>query len=187
MTFRTSNNSYLMRIKLVPYSKIKSGYGLNVESELKMLRVIKRIKKHFPIEIKSTFLGAHAIPTEYKNDKQGYIDLIINIMLPEISKQRLADYIDVFCEKGYFSLDDTEQILKAGKEFGLIPKIHVNQFNAFGGISLGIKYKALSVDHLEIVTDEDIEKLGKKHPLRITKRKKAEKNLIFIGDVLLNS
>ena len=136
--------------------EIKSGYGLNVESELKMLRVIKRIKKHFPIEIKSTFLGAHAIPTEYKNDKQGYIDLIINVMLPEISKQRLADYIDVFCEKGYFSLDDTEQILKAGKEFGLIPKIHVNQFNAFGGISLGIKYKALSVDHLEELNDEDI-------------------------------
>ena len=136
--------------------EIKSGYGLNFESELKMLRVIKRIKENFPIEIKATFLGAHAIPLEYKNDKQGYIDLIINAMLPEISKEGLADYIDVFCEKGYFSLEDTEQILKAGEQFGLIPKIHVNQFNAFGGVSLGIKYKALSVDHLEELNDEDI-------------------------------
>lgn len=139
--------------------EIKSGYGLNVESELKMLRVIKRIKDNFPIEIKSTFLGAHAIPPEYKNDKQGYINLIINVMLPEISKQGLADYIDVFCEKGYFSLEDTEQILKAGEQFGLIPKIHVNQFNAFGGVGLGIKYKALSVDHLEELNDEDITEL----------------------------
>ena len=136
--------------------EIKSGYGLNFESELKMLRVIKRIKENFPIEIKATFLGAHAIPLEYKNDKQGYIDLIINVMLPEISKERLADYIDVFCEKGYFSIEDTEQILKAGEQFGLIPKIHVNQFNAFGGVSLGIKYNALSVDHLEELNDEDI-------------------------------
>ena len=136
--------------------EIKSGYGLNFESELKMLRVIKRIKENFPIEIKATFLGAHAIPLEYKNDKQGYIDLIINEMLPEISKEGLADFIDVFCEKGYFSLEDTEQILKAGEQFGLIPKIHVNQFNAFGGVSLGIKYKALSVDHLEELNDEDI-------------------------------
>ena len=136
--------------------EIKSGYGLNFESELKMLRVIKRIKESFPIEIKATFLGAHAIPLEYKNDKQGYIDLIINVMLPEISKEGLADYIDVFCEKGYFSLEDTEQILKAAERFGLIPKIHVNQFNAFGGVSLGIKYKALSVDHLEELNDEDI-------------------------------
>ncbi len=136
--------------------EIKSGYGLNFESELKMLRVIKRIKEAFPIEIKATFLGAHAIPLEYKNDKQGYIDLIINVMLPAISKEGLADYIDVFCEKGYFSLEDTEQILKAGAQFGLIPKIHVNQFNAFGGVSLGIKYNALSVDHLEELNDEDI-------------------------------
>lgn len=136
--------------------EIKSGYGLNFESELKMLRVIKRIKENFPMEIKATFLGAHAIPLEYINDKQGYIDLIINEMLPEISKEGLADYIDVFCEKGYFSLDDTEQILKAGEQFGLIPKIHVNQFNAFGGVSLGIKYNALSVDHLEELNDDDI-------------------------------
>ena len=139
--------------------EIKSGYGLNVESELKMLRVIKRIQQNFPIKIKSTFLGAHAIPTEYKNNKQGYIDLIINEMIPKIFEEGLADYIDVFCEKGYFSLNDTEQILKAAKQYGLIPKIHVNQFNAFGGVALGVKYKALSVDHLEELNSEDISAL----------------------------
>ena len=136
--------------------EIKSGYGLNAESELKMLKVIKRIQQDFPIKIKSTFLGAHAIPSEYKHNKQGYIDLIVKEMLPEISKRALADYIDVFCEKGYFSLDDTEQILKAAKQYGLIPKIHVNQFNAFGGVALSVKYNALSVDHLEELNDNDI-------------------------------
>ena len=136
--------------------EIKSGYGLSVESELKMLRVIKRIKKDFPIAIKSTFLGAHAVPLEFKNNKQGYIDLIINDMLPKISSEKLADFIDVFCEKGYFSIEDTEQILEAGNKYGLTPKIHVNQFNAFGGIALGVKYNALSVDHLEVLNDEDI-------------------------------
>ncbi|MFH4966369.1 imidazolonepropionase [Gaetbulibacter sp. M235] len=136
--------------------EIKSGYGLSVASELKMLRVIKRIKKDFPIAIKSTFLGAHAVPLEFKNNKQGYIDLIINDMLPKISSEKLADFIDVFCEKGYFSIEDTEQILEAGNKYGLTPKIHVNQFNAFGGIALGVKYNALSVDHLEVLNDEDI-------------------------------
>lgn len=136
--------------------EIKSGYGLSVESELKMLRVIKRIKKDFPIAIKSTFLGAHAVPLEFKNNKQGYVDLIINDMLPKISSEKLADFIDVFCEKGYFSIEDTEQILEAGNKYGLTPKIHVNQFNAFGGIALGVKYNALSVDHLEVLNDEDI-------------------------------
>ena len=154
----------IKRIKEVIYLgtgalEIKSGYGLNVETELKMLRVIRRIKENFPISIKSTFLGAHAIPLEYKNDKQGYIDLIINKMLPKISNEKLANYIDVFCEKGYFSLDDTEQILIAGKQFGLIPKIHVNQFNSFGGVALGVKHEALSVDHLEELSEDDIETL----------------------------
>jgi len=139
--------------------EIKSGYGLSVDSELKMLRVINRIKKNFPIAIKSTFLGAHAVPLEFKDNKQGYIDLIINDMLPKISEEKLADFIDVFCEKGYFSIDDTEQILKAGNRYGLTPKIHVNQFNAFGGIGLGVKHNALSVDHLEILNDEDISAL----------------------------
>ena len=136
--------------------EIKSGYGLTLDSELKMLRIIKRIKEHFPIKIKATFLGAHAFPEAYLNNKKGYIDLIINEMLPKIGKENLADFIDVFCEKGYFSLEDTETILSAGKQFGLIPKIHVNQFNAFGGVAMGVKHNALSVDHLEELTQEDI-------------------------------
>ena len=136
--------------------EIKSGYGLTVESELKMLRVIKRIKKEFPIEIKATFLGAHAFPEAYLNNKKGYVDLIINEMLPKIAEEHLADFIDVFCEEGYFSLEDTEAILSAGKQYGLIPKIHVNQFNAFGGVAMSVKHKALSVDHLEELTLEDI-------------------------------
>ena len=139
--------------------EIKSGYGLNVASELKMLRVIKRIQQNFPIKIKATFLGAHAIPSDYKNDKQGYINLIIDNMLPEISEEQLADFIDIFCEKGYFTLDDTERILIAGTKYGLIPKIHVNQFNAFGGVALGIKFNALSVDHLEELNKDDINAL----------------------------
>ena len=136
--------------------EIKSGYGLTLESELKMLRIIKRITEHFPIKIKATFLGAHAFPEAYLNNKKGYIDLIINEMLPKIGKENLADFIDVFCEKGYFSLEDTKTILSAGKQFGLIPKIHVNQFNAFGGVAMGVKHNALSVDHLEELTQEDI-------------------------------
>ncbi len=137
--------------------EIKSGYGLTVEAELKMLRVIKRIQKNFGLKVRSTFLGAHALPKEFQNNKAGYIDLIIDEMLPEIAKENLADYIDVFCEKGYFSLEDTERILLAGKQYNLIPKIHVNQFNAFGGVGLGVNHKALSVDHLEELNPEDIE------------------------------
>ena len=139
--------------------EIKSGYGLSPEAELKMLRVIKAIKGTSSLKIKATFLGAHAIPKLYKTDKQAYIDLIINTMLPEIHRENLADFVDVFCEKGYFSVDDTEQILKAAMPYGLVPKIHVNQFNAFGGVGLGVKYKALSVDHLEILNQEDIDVL----------------------------
>lgn len=139
--------------------EIKSGYGLTLDSELKMLRVIKRIANDFPLRVRATFLGAHALPLEFKENKGDYLDLIINQMLPEVSKNRLADYMDVFCEKGYFSLEDTEQLLKAGQEYGLRPKIHVNQFNAFGGVGLGVKYNALSVDHLEELSQEDIEAL----------------------------
>ena len=139
--------------------EIKSGYGLTVDAELKMLRVIKRIKQNFPIKVKATFLGAHALPKEYKNNKNGYLDLIINEMLPKIAKEQLANYIDVFCEKGYFSLNDTERLLAAGKQYGLVPKIHVNQFNAFGGVELGVKYNALSVDHLEEMRPKDIDSL----------------------------
>ena len=136
--------------------EIKSGYGLTTEAELKMLRVVKRIKKEYPIKVKATFLGAHALPKRFKDDKQGYLDLIINDMLPQIAKHQLAHYVDVFCEKGYFSLEDTDQILLAAKQYNLIPKIHVNQFNAFGGIALAVKHGALSVDHLEELDLEDI-------------------------------
>jgi len=139
--------------------EIKSGYGLTVEAELKMLRVIKRIKDDFPIKIKATFLGAHALPEKHKNNKIGYLDEIINDMLPLIDEESLADYIDIFCEKGYFSLEDTDRILSAGKTYGLTPKIHVNQFNAFGGVAIGVKHDALSVDHLEELNQEDIDAL----------------------------
>ncbi len=139
--------------------EIKSGYGLTVEGELKMLRVIQRLKQNYPVTIKATFLGAHAFALEYKSNHNGYIDLIINEMLPEIAKNKLADYIDIFCETGYFSVAETEQIMNAGIGFGLKPKIHVNQFNSIGGIQAGIKYNVLSVDHLEIMKQEDIEAL----------------------------
>ncbi|WP_053977972.1 imidazolonepropionase [Mangrovimonas xylaniphaga] len=139
--------------------EIKSGYGLTVPAELKMLRVIRRLKKESLAFIKPTLLAAHAVPTEYKNDKQGFVDLVVDEMIPKAAEDRLADYIDVFCEQGYFSLEDTERILKAGIEHDLIPKIHVNQFNAFGGVELGVKYNALSVDHLEEMAPEDIEAL----------------------------
>lgn len=139
--------------------EIKSGYGLSVDDELKMLRVIQRLKADYKIAIKSTFLGAHAFPTEFKQNHQGYIDLIVNDMIPAIANEGLAEYIDVFCETGYFSVEETQRILEAGKKYGLIPKIHVNQFNAIGGVAAGVKYNALSVDHLEIVTPEDIEVL----------------------------
>ncbi|MGV1012000.1 MAG: imidazolonepropionase [Flavobacterium sp.] len=136
--------------------EIKSGYGLTVEGELKMLRVIKRLSQNYPIKIKATFLGAHAFPIEYKDNHSGYIDLIINEMLPKIATENLADYIDAFCETGYFSVEETERIMEAGKKYGLIAKIHVNQFNAINGIAACVKHNALSVDHLEVVTDEDI-------------------------------
>jgi imidazolonepropionase len=139
--------------------EIKSGYGLTVDGELKMLRVIQRLAQNYPITIKATFLGAHAFPLEYKENHKGYIDLIINEMLPEIAKNKLADYIDAFCETGYFTVEETEKIMEAGIKFGLKPKIHVNQFNSIGGIQAGIKYNALSVDHLEIMNTQDIEAL----------------------------
>ena len=139
--------------------EIKSGYGLTVEAELKMLRIIQKLKENYTISIKATFLGAHAFPAEYKQDKDAYIDLIINKMLPKIAKGNLAEYIDVFCEKGYFSVQQTERILEAGKKFGLTPKIHVNQFSIIGGVQAGVKYKALSVDHLEVMDDDDINSL----------------------------
>ncbi len=139
--------------------EIKSGYGLTIEGELKMLRVIKKLAENYSIAIKATFLGAHAFPLHYKENKQGYIEEIITKMLPEIAENKLADYIDVFCETGYFSVAETEKIMEAGIQSGLKPKIHVNQFNSIGGIQAGIKFKALSVDHLEIMNPEDVEAL----------------------------
>lgn len=139
--------------------EIKSGYGLTIEGELKMLRIIKKLSENYPIKIKATFLGAHAFPLEFKENHSGYIDLIINEMLPKIAAENLADYIDAFCETGYFSVEETERIMQAGIQFGLTAKIHVNQFNAIGGIEACVKHNALTVDHLEVVTDEDIQVL----------------------------
>jgi imidazolonepropionase len=139
--------------------EIKSGYGLSTESELKMLRVIKRLKENFPITIKSTFLGAHALPLAYKNDKEGYLKLIEEEMLPKVAEEGLAEYVDIFCEKGYFSIEDMERVVNAGKKYGLIPKVHVNQFNIIGGVPSAVKLGALSVDHLEVVNQEDIDAL----------------------------
>ncbi len=139
--------------------EIKSGYGLTTESEIKILRVIRRLRDQFPIPIKATFLAAHAFPAEFKNNHQGYIDLIINEMLPLIAKENLADYIDVFCEKGFFSVEETDQILKAGAKYGLKPKIHANQLSVSGAIEVAIENKAISVDHLEESNDETIETL----------------------------
>jgi len=139
--------------------EIKSGYGLTTEAELKMLRVAKRLEEIFPITVKTTFLGAHAVPSEFKDNKQGYLDLICNEMLPKLAEENLADYVDIFCEKGYFTVEDTHQLLSEAKKYNLIPKIHVNQFNAIGGIAAGVEHNALSVDHLEVLTSEDIEAL----------------------------
>ena len=138
--------------------EIKSGYGLTIESELKILRVIKKLKENFPIPIKATFLGAHAIPDEFKDHREKYISLIIG-MLPIIAEEKLASYIDVFCEKGYFTVEETNQILTAGKKYGFIPKIHVNQFNSIGGVEAGVENDALTVDHLEVLTDDDLDHL----------------------------
>ena len=139
--------------------EIKSGYGLTKEAELKMLRVVKKLNTHYPIEIKATFLGAHAVPENYKDNKSGYLQMLIDDILPAIQKENLADFIDIFCETGYFSVADTQQILAAGKKYGLIGKIHVNQFTSIGGIQAGIKNDVLSVDHLEEMRTEDINAL----------------------------
>ncbi|MGJ8661578.1 MAG: imidazolonepropionase [Bacteroidota bacterium] len=139
--------------------EIKSGYGLSVEAELKMLRVIKRLKETSDIAIKANFLGAHAFPTEFKENHQGYIDLIINEMLPKIAEEGLADYIDIFCERNYYSIEEMHQILEAGAKYNLQPKVHVNQFSVMGGIQKAIEFNALSVDHLEEISDQDISDL----------------------------
>jgi imidazolonepropionase len=141
--------------------EIKSGYGLTAESELKILSVIRRLKEVSDVTIKATFLGAHAFPMLFKNNREGYISLIINEMLPKIAGDGLADYIDVFCEKIAFSAEETGRILEAGVKYGLKPKIHTNQFNSLGGIETAIKYNAISVDHLEVLNKDEIEVLKK--------------------------
>lgn len=134
--------------------EIKSGYGLTVASELKILRVIKRLKTKFPIPIQATLLAAHAYPTAYKENHQAYINLIIEELLPAVAEENLADYIDVFCEKGFFSVPETEQILVAAAKYGLKPKIHANQLSVSGGVQIGVKHNAISVDHLEEIDAE---------------------------------
>ena len=141
--------------------EIKSGYGLSLEGELKILRTIQKLKENCDIDIKSTFLVAHAIPLNYINNRTGYIDLIINEMLPSIHKENLADYIDVFCESNYFSVKELDKILEAGYKYNLKPKVHVNQFTSIGGIRKAIEYGAISVDHLEVMTDDDYKALAK--------------------------
>ena len=140
--------------------EIKSGYGLSHEGELKMLRVIKRLQESYDIPIKSTFLGAHALPKKYKNNKDQYINLIVNEMLPNIKEEELADYIDVFCETNYFSVDDMQKVIEAGHKYGLKPKVHVNQFTSIGGIQKAIEWNAVSVDHLEVMSENDFESLS---------------------------
>ena len=139
--------------------EIKSGYGLSTESELKMLRVIRRLKENSPLTIKSNFLGAHGIPMEYRGHQEDYVDLVINEMIPLVAAEDLADFIDVFCDKGFFTCEDTERILMAGIKFGMRPKIHANEMAVSGGVQVGVKYGAISVDHLEQMVAEEIESL----------------------------
>ncbi len=159
-------NDALIRLKEIEQLgtgavEIKSGYGLSLEAEIKMLKVIQRLKSASNLLIKTTFLGAHAIPEKFKTDRTTYINLIIEEMLPLIKKNNLADFIDVFCETNYFTPQETTQILEAGAKIGLKPKIHVNQFTSIGGIQTGLKNNALSVDHLEVMTDKDILDIAK--------------------------
>ncbi len=139
--------------------EIKSGYGLSTEAEVKMLRVIQKLKAFSPIPIKSTFLGAHAFPLEFRDNRKGYIDKLVNSMIPRIAEEELADYIDVFCDRGFFTTDETSAILEAGWKHGLRPKIHANELDFSGGIQVGVKYDALSVDHLEYTGEAEIEAL----------------------------
>ncbi len=139
--------------------EIKSGYGLTLDTELKMLKVIKRLKETMPLKIKSTFLGAHAVPAKYKGKQSEYVDLVVNEMIPKVAEEKLADYIDVFCDKGFFTVDETDRILAQGVKYGMRPKIHANELDYSGGIQVGVKHGALSVDHLEYVGDAEIEAL----------------------------
>ena len=162
--------SALKRIELVNKTgtgaiEIKSGYGLSVDSEIKMLEVIKKLKKHTNTTIKSTLLAAHAIPNEYKSNRGGYIELIAKEIIPTVAEEKLADYIDVFCETNYFTVDEMTYLLEVGASYGLTPKVHVNQFTSIGGLQAAINHKALSVDHLEEMTQQDIIELSKSNTI----------------------
>ena len=139
--------------------EIKSGYGLSLESEIKMLRVIKRLKDETPITIKSTFLGAHAVPAEFRGRQSEYVDMVVNEMIPKVGEANLADYVDVFCDKGFFTVDETDRILEAASKYGMLPKIHANELDYSGGVQVGVKYNARSVDHLEYTGEEEIKAL----------------------------
>jgi imidazolonepropionase len=139
--------------------EIKSGYGLTTDTELKMLRVIKKLNQSTPLHIKANFLGAHAVPAKYRGRQSEYVDLVINEMIPQVASEKLADYIDVFCDKGFFTVDETDRILEQGAKYGLRPKIHANELDYSGGIQVGVKHNALSVDHLEFVGDAEIKAL----------------------------
>ncbi|MCB0767103.1 MAG: imidazolonepropionase [Flavobacteriales bacterium] len=143
--------------------EIKSGYGLSLESELKMLRVVKRLKEALPLQVKATLLAAHALPLEFKDDRRGYLDLIVNELIPQVHRDGLADFVDAFCETNYFTVEEMERVLEAGAAHGLSGKVHVNQFTSIGGIEAAIKHQALSVDHLEVMTEEDLDALALAH------------------------
>jgi imidazolonepropionase len=145
--------------------EIKSGYGLTVKDELKMLRVIRQLQKNTPLTIKSTFMGAHSIPPEYRDDTDKFVDIVVNEMLPEVGRQKLADYVDVFCDRGFFTVKQTERILDASAKYGLRPKLHANELDYSGGIQTGVKYDALSVDHLEYTGVEEIKALLTSHTM----------------------
>ncbi|MFN2314010.1 MAG: imidazolonepropionase, partial [Bacteroidales bacterium] len=136
--------------------EIKSGYGLTTDDELKMLRVIRRIKQESPLTVKATFLGAHAVPESYRGNRSGYVDLIVKEMIPAVAAEKLADYIDVFCDRGFFTVEETSRILEAGELHGMRPKMHANELDYSGGIQTGLKHGALSVDHLEFTGDDEI-------------------------------
>lgn len=139
--------------------EIKSGYGLSTEDEIKMLRVIRRIKQESPLTVRATFLGAHAVPALYRDNRKGYVDLIVDEMVPAVAAERLADYIDVFCDTGFFTVEETARILEAGAQHGMRPKMHANELGYSGGIQTGVRHRALSVDHLEFTGDDEINTL----------------------------
>jgi len=154
----------MLRIREIIYQgtgavEIKSGYGLNLDSELKMLRVIRRIRESSPITVRATFLGAHAVPPEFRGNQDGYVDLIVKTMLPKVAAEGLADFVDVFCDRGFFTPNSTSRILEASSRLGLVPKVHANELDFSGGVQVAVRHKALSVDHLERSGPDEIEAL----------------------------